>query len=100
MTDDHQIQSIGLTERTTYNVGRVGDASPNTASAVLCNPAKNGLLSNSRFSHPEGRTQTKPDEWVSGNSVPYLSRVCQSVFHNIFTQKNNSCDIMVVGTSR
>lgn len=84
VTDDHQIQSIGLTERTTHNVGRVGDASPNIVSAVLCNSAKNGLLSNSRFSHPEGRTQTKPDEWVSGNSVPYLSRVRQSVFHNIF----------------
>lgn len=46
VTDDHQIHSVGLTERTAHNEERVGDASPNTASAVLCNPAKNYLLAN------------------------------------------------------
>lgn len=46
VTDDHQIHSVGLTERTSHNEERVGDASPNTASAVLCNPAKNDLLAN------------------------------------------------------
>lgn len=49
VTGDHQIQSIGLTERTTYNVGRVGDASPNTASAALCNPAKKRLALQFQF---------------------------------------------------